>query len=276
MILWLASYPKSGNTWTRILISQLISNNNNELNFYKESKKINNYPEPKHFNKIVKDTSNREEIIKNWVYSQNILCLKNETKILKTHNILGSFGKFAFTNKEVTEGVIYVVRDPRNVVSSVQNHFSLKDTHDAKNFILDKNKWIGEKNRVDTFISSWNYHYLSWKTFNKNYHLIRYEDLVKNTKEEVIKLMEYLKKFFEINVKENDINKIINNASFKSLQNLEDKGEFNENTKNEATGEKNKFFRLGASNDWKKHLDKEVCKELEKRFGREMKELGYL
>ena len=81
-----------------------------------------------------------------------------------------------------------------------------------KNFILDKNKWIGEKNRVDTFISSWNYHYLSWKTFNKNYHLIRYEDLVKNTKEEVIKLMEYLKKFFEINVKENEIDQ--NNLSF--------------------------------------------------------------
>ena len=77
-------------------------------------------------------------------------------------------------------------------------------------------------------------------------------------------------------MKENDIDKIINNASFKNLQNLEIKGEFNENTKNEATGKKNKFFRLGASNDWKKHLDKEVCKELEKRFEREMKELGYL
>ena len=40
MILWLASYPKSGNTWTRILISQLISKNNNELNFYEEAKKL--------------------------------------------------------------------------------------------------------------------------------------------------------------------------------------------------------------------------------------------
>ena len=117
------------------------------------------------------------------------MCLKNETQILKTHNILGSFGKFAFTNKEVTEGVIYIVRDPRNIISSLKNHFFLKDINEAKKFILEKNQWIFEKNRVDTFISSWNYHYLSWKTFNKNYHLIRYEDLVKNTKEEVIKFV---------------------------------------------------------------------------------------
>ena len=276
MILWLASYPKSGNTWTRILISQLISKNNNKLNFYEEAKKIDNYPEPKYFNKLVKDTSNREEIIKNWLYSQNILCLKNETQIFKTHNILGSFGEFAFTNAEVTAGVIYIVRDPRNIISSVQNHFSLNNIFDAKNFILDKNKWIGGKKRVDTFISSWNYHYLSWKSFKKNYHLIKYEDLVKNTKEEVIKLIVYLKKFFEVNVKENEIDKIIKNASFESLQNLENEGEFDENTKNKITGKKNKFFRLGPSNDWKKYLDKEICKELESKFEKEMKELGYL
>ena len=44
MIIWLASYPKSGNTWTRILISQILYQII-KLNFFEDSKKIYNYPE---------------------------------------------------------------------------------------------------------------------------------------------------------------------------------------------------------------------------------------
>ena len=75
---------------------------------------------------------------------------------------------------------------------------------------------------------------------------------------------------------ESEIDKIIENASFENLQKLEGKGEFNENTKNTNTGEKNKFFRLGASNDWRRSLNKTVVDEIEKEFSNEMKELGYL
>ena len=102
------------------------------------------------------------------------------------------------------------------------------------------------------------------------------QEKVQNYNEGLGDFIVYLKKFFEVNVKENEIDKIIKNASFESLQNLENKGEFDENTKNKITGKKNKFFRLGPSNNWKKYLDKEICKELESKFEKEMKELGYL
>ena len=276
MIIWLASYPKSGNTWLRILIGQLISDNNDKNNFYQNSKKILNYPEIKFFKELVKDHTDRAEIVKNWVNSQNILCLKSETQILKTHNMLGSFGKYAFTNSDLTSGVIHVVRDPRNVVSSVKNHFSFKDINEAKEFMFKKDAWIHGENRVDTFISSWGYNYISWKSFKKNYLLIKYEDLIENTRREVIKVSNYLKQFFEIKVKESEIDQIIENASFENLQKIESKGEFDENTKNKNTGKKNKFFRLGASNDWKSSLNKNVVDEIEKEFSNEMKELGYL
>ena len=55
--------------------------------------------------------------------------------------MLGSFGKYAFTNSDLTSGVIHVVRDPRNVVSSVKNHFSFKDINEAKEFMFKKDAW---------------------------------------------------------------------------------------------------------------------------------------
>ena len=210
MIIWLASYPKSGNTWTRILISQLISGDPNDLSYYENSKIIRNYPLAEHFKSFVQNLNNREQIIQNWVNSQKLLSIKNKIQIFKTHNILGSFGNYSFTNKEITLGVIHVVRDPRNVISSVKNHFSLDDLNSAKEFIFDKNKWIGDLDRgsVDTFISSWKYHYLSWKSFNKNYLLIKYEDLLKNTKSEVLKIYSYLKQFYLLNLDEKQIDRI--------------------------------------------------------------------
>ena len=276
MIIWLASYPKSGNTWVRMLIGQILSEDRNKNSFFEGLKKIYNYPERVHFNKLVNDFSNRDEIIKNWINSQNIINLKNENIILKTHNILGSFGKYSFTNYKVTEGVIYIVRDPRNIISSLKNHFFLKDINEAKEFIFEKNQWLFEKNRVDTFISSWNYHYKSWKTFKKNYLLIKYEDLLQNPSDQVLRICQYLEKFFKINSQKINIDQIIENSSFSNLQKIENEGKFNENKVNQVTGEKAKFFHLGPLNNWRTMLDNKTVSDVEKNFRNEMKELGYL
>ena len=276
MIIWLASYPKSGNTWVRMLIGQILSEDRNKDSFFEDLKKIYNYPERVHFKKLVNDFSNRDEIIKNWINSQNIINLKNENIILKTHNILGSFGKYSFTNYKVTEGVIYIVRDPRNIISSLKNHFFLKDINEAKEFIFEKNQWLFEKNRVDTFISSWNYHYKSWKTFKKNYLLIKYEDLLQNPRDQVLRIYQYLKKFFKINSQKINIDQIIENSSFSNLQKIENEGKFNENKVNQVTGEKAKFFHLGPLNNWRTMLDDKTVSDVEKNFRNEMKELGYL
>lgn len=276
MIIWLASYPKSGNTWVRMLIGQILSEDRNKNSFFENLKKIYNYPERVHFKKLVNDFSNRDEIIKNWINSQNIINLKNENIILKTHNILGSFGKYSFTNYKVTEGVIYIVRDPRNIIGSLKNHFFLKDINEAKEFIFEKNQWIFEKDRVDTFISSWNYHYKSWKTFKKNYLLIKYEDLLQNPRDQVLRICQYLEKFFKINSQKINIDQIIENSSFSNLQKIENEGKFNEGKVNQVTGEKAKFFHLGPLNNWRTMLDNKTVSDVEKNFRNEMKELGYL
>ena len=49
MIIWLASYPKSGNTWIRTIIGQIINNNFDSNDVFKESKNIELYPSKKFF-----------------------------------------------------------------------------------------------------------------------------------------------------------------------------------------------------------------------------------
>ena len=84
MIIWLASYPKSGNTWVRSIVSSLIYSSDGIFNF-KLLRKIDQFPEKKYMKDFVKDFSNFELIKKNWIAAQDKLNLDNSIKFFKTH-----------------------------------------------------------------------------------------------------------------------------------------------------------------------------------------------
>ena len=183
---------------------------------------------------------------------------------------------YTFTNLENTLGVIHIVRDPRNIFTSLVNHFSFESDEKALEFIFNDNQTVGiEENTIPQLLSSWNNHYNSWKRFPKNNILIKYENLVLDPKKEILKLTQYLRQFFELSYSDNELDQILHNSSFENLKNLEEKGLFKENALNKDNVTK-KFFYLGKKNDWKKLLDKKVSEALEKNFKKEMLELGYL
>ena len=124
MIIWLASYPKSGNTWVRSMIAALIHSNDGVFNF-ELLKNIQQFPEKKFFKDIINDFSNFDEIKQNWIEAQERINLNNQINIFKTHQGKYTVGEHNFTNNDNTLGVIYVVRDPRNLIKSISNHFTL-------------------------------------------------------------------------------------------------------------------------------------------------------
>lgn len=291
MIIWLASYPKSGNTWLRTIISQLLYKNLNYEEVLEESRKIRLYPSKIDFLDLDEDfklpvyPDEKKKLILdktiiNWEASQSKLNLDKKLRILKTHNMLCKLkiknDFYTFTNLENTLGVIHIVRDPRNIFTSLVNHFSFESDEKALEFILNDNQTIGiEENTIPQLLSSWNNHYNSWKRFPKNNILIKYENLILDPKKEVLKLTQYLKQFFELSYSDIELDQILHNSSFENLKNLEEKGLFKENALNKDNVTK-KFFHLGKKNDWKKLLDKKVSEALEKNFKKEMLELGYL
>ena len=289
MIIWLASYPKSGNTWLRAILHQIIikKKNNHETWLSNLHKLVDTYPKIEHFKNLTSvlinesDFLNKNEIIKNWDKSQKKLNSDKKLRLLKTHNMLCSINidqhNHSFTNEDNTLGVIHVVRDPRNVITSVKNHFFLQTYDEALEFLTNASRWSGIKNgEIPHFISSWEHHFESWALFPKNYILFKYEDILDNPEKQIKRLIEYLQKFIKIDCDKETINQIINDTNFENLKNLEKKGNFLENAVNAETKDKANFFNLGPKNDYKKLLDKNIQNEIENKFENTMKKLNYL
>ena len=289
MIIWLASYPKSGNTWLRAILHQIIikKKNNHETWLSNLHKLVDTYPKIEHFKNLTSvlinesDFLNKNEIVKNWDKSQKKLNSDKKLRLLKTHNMLCSINidqhNHSFTNEDNTLGVIHVVRDPRNVITSVKNHFFLQTYDEALEFLTNASRWSGIRNgEIPHFISSWEHHFESWALFPKNYILFKYEDILDNPEKQIKRLIEYLQKFIKIDCDKEMINQIINDTNFENLKNLEKKGNFLENAVNAETKDKANFFNLGPKNDYKKLLEKNIQNEIENKFENTMKKLNYL
>ena len=128
MIIWLASYPKSGNTWVRVFLNSLFYTKNNDSDI--NNLTIGQFPNRKHFENITKNIDDINEFSKNCINAQLKLNLSNETRFLKTHHAYWQNEKYKFTDVQTTLGVIYIVRDPRNVITSLMNHYSSNENDD--------------------------------------------------------------------------------------------------------------------------------------------------
>ena len=225
MIIWLASYPKSGNTWIRSFLVSLLFTKDGKSNL-DSLNMIGQYPLRSQFKNLIKDFTNVSEIKKNWIKSQEIINLDKKVRFFKTHHAMVSIDNYNFTNDENTLGVIYIVRDPRNIVSSVKNHYSLDSIEQARDLMFHDEAWTGfEKNpenisdkKFPTLLSSWNFNFNSWKQIKKNYLLIKYENLLKNPFDEFGKIINYLKVVTKTRFSESKISEAINSNNFKNLQ----------------------------------------------------------
>tara|TARA_B100000029_G_scaffold367364_1_gene360797 strand:- start:23 stop:859 length:837 start_codon:yes stop_codon:yes gene_type:complete len=278
MIVWCASYPKSGNTWIKAIITSLLYSEEGIFNF-DLLKKIGQFPIRHQFKEFIDDYSNLKKISDNWIKAQEKINFDGKLRIFKTHHGNYNFLGNNFTNKKNTSGVIYIVRDPRNMITSIANHFQY-DLKTSTNFLLEERKLLftsdpknprykSEENIVN-ILGSWKDHYNSWKT-SSNLIIIKYEDLLSDTKSQINKLIIFLKKFGNFEVNNEKIDNIIRTTSFETLQKNEKKYGFKE-----AINKKIKFFNLGPKNIWKNVVDEKLIYKIEKNFKNEMKELNYL
>jgi len=285
MIVWLASYPKSGNTWVRSFISSLIFTNNGDADF-NAMQKISQYPRRSHFTSLLENLEDLNSLSENWIPSQKLINLDKKIRFFKTHHVMCNFGKNSFTNYENTFGVIQIVRDPRNVITSLLNFFNKTNYDEAKQFIFDEKKIIGinlakpnqeklKDNNIITLISSWKTHYNSWKNFKKNYLLIKYENLINEPNREFGKIRHYLETNLDLHFSDEKFNYAMEANSFLNLKKIENTKGFSENSIMTSSKKVN-FFNLGPQNDYNNFLDKKTKASIENVFFNEMKELNYI
>lgn len=280
MIVWLASYPKSGNTWMRSIVSALLYSRDGDFNF-NLLRNIDQFPEKKYFKDFIKDFSNFNEIKKNWILTQDKINLDGKIKLLKTHQGNYKVENDNFTNKENTLATIYIVRDPRNLVKSISNHYTLSLSEALKFLITPKmignNKsWDDDPAGLLNFLGKWNDHYNSWTKNNENLLIIKYEDLIESPRTQLSRIIKFLKKYLKFETNERKNEKILETTTFEYLKKMENEDEFFESTKNKLTKNKVNFFHLGPKNRWQDINDRKIINEIEKNFFKEMKELGYI
>ena len=279
MIIWLASYPKSGNTLLRSILSAYFYSAEGDFKF-DNLYKISQFPAIPHFMRLGIDLDDEKQVFENFINAQNLINEESKkAKFFKTHSKLCKMYGSDFTNLNNTLGAIYIIRDPRNVVTSFAHHYNLT-IDQATEALLDEKRFMLKTDKTaSVLLGSWSSNYESWKELeSKNkYLLIKYEDLVNKKKTTLLKIFKFFENLgMQFNLDMVKLNKAIKSTDFDKMKNLEKKETFYESVIDENTGKRKPFFNLGPSNDWRKILDDKNRERIEKNFEKEMLELGYL
>ena len=282
MIIWIASYPKSGNTWVRSLLGSYLYSDTGIFNF-DLLKKIKQFPSKPYFKFFLKDFTDIKKVSDYWIAAQDRINLFNDgTIFLKTHSALCTLENNSFTNKNNTKAVIYIVRDPRNLITSFSHHYSLNIDqafdfiNDKKTMVLTNEYGVGDFG-IATVLGNWSEHYKSWQNIKfAPILVIKYEDLIKDTKNTFILILNFLKTLMDIRIDEKKIINTVDSCSFEKLAEKEKTEGFFEAVASKKNKKKLNFFYLGQKNNWQNLLNTEMEQKTREAFQKEMKELGYI
>ena len=237
--IFIVSYPRSGNTWTRFLIGNLL--------FQEESMTFSNIE-----NKV-------PDIYQNHDYQ---LLKIPRRRCLKSHEY--------FDPRYKT--IIYIVRNPKDVVISYY-YYCLKVKIFQENYNIEQFITQFITGELDTF-GSWGENVGSWlgaRENNQDFLLIRYEDLLSFPQQTLRKISLHL----QIDCNENVINRALELSSFERMQKLEKSQAKSwkplKNSRNDIS-----FIRKGQQEGWREVLTEAQVAYIEKRWQPLMLKLDYL
>jgi len=259
MIIWIASYPKSGNTWLRAILSSYYYSSDGNFDF-SLLKKIESFPQKKFFIKYSTEFKSPVGTTYHWIKAQKKINNNKKLNFFKTHNSFCNINGNNFTDRENTLGCIYIIRDPRNIITSLKNHYEL-NYKEALDFMLNEKKFICDNNVKNDFsdiqfLGSWSKHYDSWLN-NKIFpvKLVKYEDLIKNTLKTFEEIVEFVSKINKSNATfdKKKAEESVLSTNFNNLKSKELKGEFTESIYSKKKKKKKIFFKFKKKKKLKKN-----------------------
>jgi len=271
-IFWLASYPKSGNTWVRMFLNAYITGFPVNLNSAYQF--VSGDFRPELFQMMVTRPINQLTIKEQYYFYPglllNILGMSNTLYVcLKTHHAKVKVDEIPLIPVELTEKAIYVMRDPRDIVPSLADHFGLT-LDKAIDFLGNEQQGAEQKGTGLThLLLSWRLHVKSWASKPSPIEtiIIKYEELLGNPRGTFEKIIAA----FNFEMDEARFDFALEQTKFKNLQKMEQEGTFRE-----KSSESKKFFREGKAGNWKNVLSRGQAKRIESEHREEMKTFGYL
>ena len=271
-IVWLASYPKSGNTWLRAFLANLIANRPTPVPLTE----LPNYgrleAEPELYSRIAGRPSTELSFtelcaLRPQVHAA-IAAAAPKTVFVKTHSMAGAMDGVPLLTPSVSAGSIYVVRNPLDVVISMSHHFGI-DLDAAIDSLNNENSATENSELfVSEFLGSWSQHAKSWADMESERILIlRYEDLLD-------KPAKYFGKVARMIGADNDrirVERAIRHSDFRALADMEKRDGFVE-----VPIKGKRFFRAGRSNQWREKLSRDQVTRIVETHRTQMQRFGYV
>jgi hypothetical protein len=276
-IVWIASYPKSGNTWARAFLHNLVKIRNGESDEQdiNEMARFSTWELDKkryaHFLGFEPDNStHRNEIAatRHAVHRQ-VADTTEGLIFVKTHNALVMDRGHATVNFAATSGAVYIVRNPLDVAISYAHHAGAP-IDDTIEYMSRKDvETEGSDIAVYEVHGSWSQHVWSWtRNNNRALHVMRYEDMLAEPEKSFAALARHLL----IEFTPQQLQTAVEHSSFARLQTQEKKRGFRERPPN-ADGN---FFREGRAGQWKDVLTPAQIDRIVRTHGEQMRRFGYL
>ncbi|MBV6634039.1 MAG: sulfotransferase domain-containing protein [Alphaproteobacteria bacterium] len=259
-ILWLASYPKSGNTWTRAFLANLFMNQpqpvaiNKLTNFAYAEYRLEFYEQ---VTRKKRDQLTDEELNQARPAVQQLIAASSPNTIfVKTHSAMGFTNDVPTIEPSATEGGIYIVRNPLDVCVSYAHHVGVDYDQAISAMGSSDNQLSTTDTLAFNVLGSWSDHVKSWADAEgMNRVVLRYEDMHRQPAKAFGKLV----KFLQLPKNQDRLERAIRFSSFKELSGQESQSGFIEKSK-----KADKFFRQGKMGGWRDELsDAQAAKLIE-------------
>lgn len=271
-IIWLASYPKSGNTWTRLFLANYLMNAQTPVPINQAHRFAMGDAMVKMYSRVAGKAIDQHNLS---------LCLKLRDPVLraivgnnadvnfvKTHNARVAPDAINLIPDDYTRSAIYIIRNPLDMVLSYARHYGITQEDAAEKICNQDNGNLPTETTVAQYLSSWEMHVKSWMAYAPWKRLIvRYEDLLDDPETHFTKILELV----GVPVDPERLQRAIRFSSFDELSRQEDEQGFIERPE-----QSEKFFRKGQRDQWKTDLAPELAEMIRSKMGETMKRYGYL
>lgn len=249
-ILWLASYPKSGNTWVRLFLANLLRSQGNAMDINRLGEATLAEPGTAGFALLDKrpwqSWSPKEIATLRPRVQEEIAKTGAGVVPVKTHSAFVRDHAVSAINMAVTMGAVYVVRNPLDIAVSYAHHQGMMI--DEILTIMETSMFRTPTNgtNVHEVMGSWSEHVASWTSNpSPQLHVMRYEDML----DDAVSAFRQLAVFMRVDASGDQIDRAVGHADFKTVSALEKDGGFVE-----RTPAQDRFFRSGKSGQWQDAL----------------------
>ncbi|MEL6477370.1 MAG: sulfotransferase domain-containing protein [Pseudomonadota bacterium] len=270
-IIWLASYPKSGNTWLRVFLANYFLGADHPLPLDQMHHVSFGDSALAPLAELAKCDPRRlapKDLMALRQQRLRAVSLRGDANFVKTHNANGQVASADLIPPEVTRAAIHLVRDPRDLALSYADHWGISVAEAVKQMSDPKNRVDHTPKTVAQYLGSWSDHTLSWASAQRFPVItLRYEDLLADPDVSFTRLLHAIGAPVDPAI----VSQSVAFSNFDQLSSQEARSGFEEKGHTQA-----QFFRKGTAGHWQRSLDPRLADQIAQDHRQVMQRFGYL